>query len=179
MHKLIFLLLVGISLGAAADTLYKWVDKDGNVHYSDEPSAKNAKVLTPPELSAYKPISKSSSPKQAQVDKSTPAPASASKPVGVSILAPQEDETIRSNQGIVTFKVNTGARKKEGDYFKLEMDGKLINEAYTNRTFSVSSIDRGEHKARVFLFDKTDKQIAQTPERIFFLHKASILSPKR
>lgn len=35
--------LVAISLGAGAQTMYRWVDKDGRVHYSDQPPPKDAR----------------------------------------------------------------------------------------------------------------------------------------
>jgi hypothetical protein len=178
MHKLIFLLLFGLSLGAGADTLYKWVDKDGTVHYSDNPDAKNAEVFKPPELSAYKSVSVSSTKKPSQKANGD-ASADAANISGFTILAPQEEETIISNQGIFSFKISTGARQEEGDFFKLEIDGKLINRRHTNSIFSVTSLERGAHKARVFRFDKDNKLIAETSIRTFYLRKASIHDPQR
>jgi hypothetical protein len=42
------IILMAMSLGVAADSMYRWVDKDGKVHYSDKPPAAGeaAKVET-------------------------------------------------------------------------------------------------------------------------------------
>jgi hypothetical protein len=37
-------LVVAISTGAFADEIYKWTDKDGNVHYEDRPSGDPSEV---------------------------------------------------------------------------------------------------------------------------------------
>ena len=42
------IILMAMSLGVAAESMYRWVDKDGKVHYSDKPPAAGeaAKVET-------------------------------------------------------------------------------------------------------------------------------------
>ncbi len=45
MPHILLCLLLAVSLGAAAD-VYRWVDKDGNVHYGDAPKASaNAELI--------------------------------------------------------------------------------------------------------------------------------------
>lgn len=53
MKRALLLLLLSLSFSAHA-ALNKWVDKDGNIHYSDgpPPPEANSKVLTPPKAPA-------------------------------------------------------------------------------------------------------------------------------
>lgn len=42
--------LMALSFSAGAQTLYKWVDKNGKVHYSDQPPPKEIKKVDQPRL---------------------------------------------------------------------------------------------------------------------------------
>lgn len=48
--RLCLLSLAALSFGAGAQPLYKWVDKSGNVHYSDQPPPKEIKKFDRPRL---------------------------------------------------------------------------------------------------------------------------------
>jgi glutaredoxin len=50
MLRACLLSLLALSFSAAAQTLYKWVDKDGKVHYSDQPPPKEVKKVEQPRL---------------------------------------------------------------------------------------------------------------------------------
>lgn len=50
--RLCLLSLMALSFGAAAQPLYKWVDKNGKVHYSDQPPPKEIKKVDQPRLGA-------------------------------------------------------------------------------------------------------------------------------
>ena len=51
----ILLILAGLtlSLAAASQEIYRWVDKDGIVHYADQPGAPNAELVTVVAPNAY------------------------------------------------------------------------------------------------------------------------------
>ena len=52
MLRACLLSLLALSFSAAAQTLYKWVDQDGKVHYSDQPPPKEVKKVEQPRLRA-------------------------------------------------------------------------------------------------------------------------------
>ncbi|MGH8204261.1 MAG: DUF4124 domain-containing protein, partial [Steroidobacteraceae bacterium] len=53
MRMLLVLAGLAVSLAAASQEIYRWVDKDGIVHYSDQPGAANAELITVIEPNAY------------------------------------------------------------------------------------------------------------------------------
>lgn len=78
MRTLVFVLMLSLPLAGNAGEVYKWRDKDGNIHYSDvEPPKqtaqrkvvknKNAKALTPAEQAAKEKADKAAA-KQAACD---------------------------------------------------------------------------------------------------------------
>lgn len=50
--RICLLSMMVLSFSASAQSLYKWVDKDGKVHYSDEPPPKEIKKVEQPRLRA-------------------------------------------------------------------------------------------------------------------------------
>ncbi|MBI4988423.1 MAG: glutaredoxin family protein [Rhodocyclales bacterium] len=50
--RLCLLSMMAVSLVASAQPLYKWVDKNGKVHYSDQPPPKEIKKVDQPRLGA-------------------------------------------------------------------------------------------------------------------------------
>lgn len=58
MNRFLFVLLSLALSSAVAAEMYRWVDSQGRVHYSDEPppaGAKSSKTVTPPPPSSYAP----------------------------------------------------------------------------------------------------------------------------
>ncbi|WP_244859090.1 DUF4124 domain-containing protein [Shewanella dokdonensis] len=90
---------------AAQATVYKWVDKDGNIHYSDQPHADAQQVQLRENTSnqvsmpPVKPISVANDSEETTEQKTR---------YQVSIVSPHHEETIRDNAGdfTVTGKFN-------------------------------------------------------------------------
>ena len=53
MRILLILAGLALSLAAASQEIYRWVDKNGLVHYSDQPDSPNAELITVIEPNAY------------------------------------------------------------------------------------------------------------------------------
>ncbi|GAB1413991.1 hypothetical protein MASR1M97_27270 [Candidatus Desulfobacillus denitrificans] len=63
--RIVSISLISLSLlapGADAQTMYRWVDKDGKVHYSDQPPPKEIKKVDQPKLGVTSSIETSGQP---------------------------------------------------------------------------------------------------------------------
>jgi len=137
---LVFLLIP--SLGAA-DAMYKWVDAQGNVHYSDKPApgatkidVPKARTFTPPPVAA--PEGNSSNARQNQ-PRQPRAPTSYS----IGINSPQDQETLW-NVSSVTISASVSPALRSGDSVNFTLDGASKTVTGTSASFDV---DRGEHTA--------------------------------
>ncbi|MGH8289240.1 MAG: DUF4124 domain-containing protein [Steroidobacteraceae bacterium] len=163
-------------LGAAAlaadsgrTTVYKWVDANGVVHYSDQPHA-NAQKL---EISGAQTFAAPS------VPPSTYAPAAeATQPSGPAYdsceITQPTDQQMLMNVHQATAVVQTSPPLRAGDQVRLFVDGKQISGSGTSFTFPVF---RGQHSVEAVIQDSTGQIVCETSTVTFFVHQPSVQNP--
>lgn len=169
MKYLIGLLLicyVMISSQTSAFTVYKKVNKDGTVVYSDKPFPGAKKANLPPiNTRKTQPL-----PTPIVADK----PPQKEKAATITILSPTNGDSIRSNSGELT--VTVGTSLSADSRYKIQL---LINDkphglpAQTN-TFALKELDRGIIKIKAQLQGRRGKVLATSSETVVYMHKASI-----
>ncbi|GIU30027.1 DUF4124 domain-containing protein [Shewanella schlegeliana] len=165
-------LLLLLAATFAHATIYKWVDEDGTVHFSDKP-VKNAEVvelkentqnnIKLPEVIALPSM-------QSDTD-------SEKVKYKVQIVSPTEEESIHNNEGDITIIANIEPQLSSAHELALFMDGQQIGNTQQHGIFKLNNIDRGEHSFVVKVLSKNGKQLASTPVRIVFLHRTTINGP--
>ncbi len=153
-------------------TVYKWIDKDGKVHYSDTPvensQAVEFKSSTENNIKLPPPVVLPNSPKLPTQDGLVI--------YQLQITNPFEEETLRNNNGNITIIANISPDLGKDHQLILLMDGKLIGAPQRSAIFKLENVDRGEHTFKVQVIAQNGKQIASTPPRTVFLHRAIINS---
>ncbi|ASK70890.1 DUF4124 domain-containing protein [Shewanella bicestrii] len=161
---LISLLL--LSLFAQA-TVYKWVDKDGKVHYSDEPHP-NAEVVELKEKTlnqiALPPVKNDADDSQViqQIQ------------YQVVITSPEEEETVRDNNGDFQVTATVTPEIKSQYLMALKLDGQTVGQPQVGGIFQLKNIDRGEHTIVVDAMTQNGKIFASSSPRKIFLHQAAM-----
>src|SRR5213082_744610 len=110
---------------AVAGTVYKWVDENGVVHYSDQPHPEAQKVDVPP-AQTYK--GGASVPAMPTTGPSAPPASSepASAYLGCAISEPAKDQTF-TNVDALSVVVRTDPGLRPGDRVYLTLDGQPLN----------------------------------------------------
>ena len=163
------LTLIGLMLFSmlAQAVVYKWVDKDGKVHYSDEPQP-NAQIV---ELKD-KTLNQISLPLP-KTDMDDVNQAIESIQYQVDITSPSEEETVRNNNGDFEV-VATITPELKGQYLMaIKLDGKPIGQPQIGNVFQLKNIDRGQHTLVVDAMTQNGKVFASSPPRKIFLHQAT------
>lgn len=161
---LISLLL--LSLFAQA-TVYKWVDKDGKVHYSDEPHP-NAEVVELKEKTlnqiALPPVKNDADDSQViqQIQ------------YQVVITSPEEEETVRDNNGDFQVTATVTPEIKSQYLMALKLDGQTVGQPQVGGIFQLKNIDRGEHTIVIDAMTQNGKVFASSSPRKIFLHQAAM-----
>jgi hypothetical protein len=170
MFRLVFLLFV-FATPIQAEKIYKIIDGQGNVSYSDQfvegAQAVNLQnINTMPSLKLPdKPSNKLSEPTQYQQPK-----------VELTILQPAEKQSIRSNNGHLT--VVASYQSIPTGIYQLFINDKHVASQSSDQntiTFEQYNLDRGELVIRVTLIDQAGKVLASSPSRTLYLHRASRL----
>jgi hypothetical protein len=179
MRKLAFtLMLAACSLAFAGATVYKWVDEDGVVHYSDQPHPNAQKVqvqsaqtypASAPNPAAYA--------RNAGSPNDSAAPGNANAYQGCAIVQPGDQQNF-ANLDSLNIVVQTDPPLHAGDQIFVTLDGQPLNGgAPTGAQFTVSPIDRGDHTLQATVRDAQGNVLCQAPGVTFSVHQPSVLNP--
>ena len=163
------LMLLGCAL-ALAQTVYKWTDENGVVHYSDQPHA-NAEKIKVQSAQTYQ-----AQPAGAAAASNEPA-ASAQPYRGCAIVQPGADENF-ANIDSLTIVVQTDPPLRPGDRVYVTLDGAGINNGNpTGAQFNLSPVERGQHTLQAIVRGGDGTVMCQTPGISFNVQQNTLLNP--
>ncbi len=166
--KMLLVLLALAPFLVVADTVYKSVDEQGNVVFSDQPSANAEKteVQVAPAIDF----------EQVTLPRDTTRKTDAGPAYEqVIILEPANKQTIRDNPGNLNVLLQTEPALKPGHSVGLYMDGKQVNLG-TDALVQLDTIDRGEHVLVARILDADNKVILASKPVTFYMHRISKLT---
>jgi len=155
--------------------VYKSVDAQGNVVYTDEPSGDAKPVKLPPLSTVPAPRYKSST--QSSADLQQSAEASYQQ---ISIVSPAEDATLRDNTGAVPVDVvlepdlNSAANHR----FRYYLDGRAQGKPTESGQISFQNLDRGAHTVEAAVVDSAGRELIRSSSVQFHLHRQSVNFPR-
>jgi Domain of unknown function (DUF4124) len=179
MRKLLFTLMLLASSLALAATVYRWVDDNGVVHYSDQPHP-NAEKLTVHAAQTYK---ASVGP---QLGNAPPQPGNGAGPPtlpqrtaynGCAIVQPADAQDF-ANLDSLPITVMTDPQLHGGDQVFISLDGQPLNNgAATGPQFTLAPVDRGQHSLQATVRDPQGNVLCQSPSVTFNVHQPSTANP--
>ncbi len=158
---------------ALGTTVYKWVDENGVIHYSDQPHP-NAEKLQVQGAQTYS--------ASAAAVRGPPEPASRSTSSGNSykacgIVQPVDQQNL-PNAESVAVRVASDPMPRAEDRVFITMDGQAVNGGKpTGLSFNVTPIDRGEHTVSAQIRGPGDEVLCRTSPVTFYVQQRNLLSP--
>ncbi len=177
MNKVAFTLLAAWLLSWTSGVqaaVYKSVDAQGNVVYTDEPTG-NGKPVDLPPLSTIPPPKYT--PASPQEKSATPATAGYTQ---LRITSPGADATLRDNTGDVPVSaaIEPALNVAAGHRFQYYLDGQTQGESTTAARIVITNVDRGTHNVSVAVVDGEGKEVMRSTAVPFHLHRQSINFPR-
>ena len=169
--RLFYILGLLFCVGVSAKTLYKTIQADGSVLYSDT----QVEGAIPVNLSAVNNVVMPALNTAASTNTSRPKTISPIKPkiqYKVAIIAPLNEETLRNNAGVVIIKVSVSP--KNVGMFQLVMNDRVLR-TQASPVFELADVNRGMHLIEVKFLDNSGKILASSQQQTFYLHKATAL----
>jgi hypothetical protein len=159
---------------AAADQIYRTVDADGNVVFTDVPPA-NAQgqpagheVALPP-ANTYEP--------EAAAPAAAAAPASP-EPTNpyddLAIVDPTNDQTVRQNNGDILVQAVVDPPLQSDHRMLLTFDGAPTAIEAEGGIFQLSNVDRGTHTASARIVDANDEVVMESDPVTFTVQRYHI-----
>lgn len=184
-RKIFPLVLVAFSLAFAAGTLmaqvYKVVDKDGNVTYTDTPPNDGSKPIE------LRPISIIEAPvyekAPAAGDGDGDVKEEAEKPLrylrsqykDFVISSPRSDETIQNPENAIVINWRVSNALLPGIYANVYVDGTQRGRT-RDSVVRVSGLDRGEHTVTAELRDSKNRVITTAQPVVFFIRQPGLIN---
>jgi hypothetical protein len=169
--RILLLLITFCFLTPVSAGVYRSVDEDGNIVYTDKPSPDAEKI---------------------KIDNVQTVPAGDSNfeytpPENLSeegaytkleVVNPENDHVFTGNTGDVTVSVmiEPALNTKRGDRLILTLDGKKAGDS-TSTSFTLANLDRGTHTIEVYVVNKGGKSLMESAPVSFTMKRTSVLSP--
>ena len=183
-----FLILLGtfaILVFAAPLTaqVYKVVDEDGNVSFTDQAPSDGAKQVDLPPLSVIEaPTYEQPDAAQETTEGEQPKEMSLKylrkNYADFAIVAPQPDETVWGPEAVVTTAWNVGYELQEGMSVTIYLDGR-VHTTTTEQIVALPNMDRGEHTIKMVLKNSKRKIVASAGPVTFFLRRPGLYNRAR
>ena len=177
MRIIIAVLALSVAANVSA-AVYKWVQPDGSVIYSDRAPDENA---APTELPALQEIKMPPPPPPSTdttANNNPPQQTQNADYTKLTITEPAENSTFRNNAGQVNVKLELEPALQEGDVIAILLDGKEIGQGKST-ALALSNIDRGSHSLQAIVKNAQGNTLISATPITFTLQRTSLLQPKR
>ena len=168
MRKILPILLITYA-GLASAEIYRYIDAEGNVSFSNEPppGVKAERVDLPPPNTITSDVP----------EITPPAPKSNSKAVytGFSIAQPENDAPLRDNAGNVSVSIDLAPALRPSDTIYLYLDGTEVAKGATTR-FELTNVDRGTHQLWAEVKNQAGDTLIKSNAITFHLLRVSVLT---
>jgi hypothetical protein len=168
-YFLVLLLLAPLSAMAA---IYKSVDSNGDVVFSDKPSPDAKEIPTPSPNTVHLP--KAPPPEAAKKEKK----AKDTIYTSLTITSPGSNETIHSNPGIVNImlRLTPELNIKAGDRVNILVDNYVLLRQTSQLSVKIPDINRGTHTVQAVVTNKQGATLIKSDEVQFFMQRQSVLN---
>ncbi len=168
-----FLLLLALVPALTMADVYRWVDADGTVHFTDTPREGAERVHVPPPQTY-------TAPKLPPVTPRVEEPEPPVEYTRFELIAPEPDATIRDNTGALTasFALDPKLKANKGHRLVVLLDGKSVQKS-KSVTVNLDNVERGEHSLQGQVVDGRGKVLMSSQAITVYMHRQSALSPTR
>jgi len=177
MRMLLVLAGLAVSLAATSQEIYRWVDKDGIVHYADQPGSSNAELINVIEPSTYEAPESSSASTSGGVDSGSSTEPAESPYTSLSIVSPTPEQVFFGGDAVVNASVEIGGGTLQPDHsLVFFLNGNRQPAEGGSALFS--NLARGSYFLRAAVLDQNGKPVIQSQQISFHVRQPSILSPQ-
>ncbi len=175
MNKLGFLLIsltASLLVLPAQAEVYRQVDEQGNVTYTDDPDKGAEKV-------EVKPVTTITMPKpetvRKQLEENGEELGKSDIYNAVSFVSPSDDQAFHSGSGNIEFQVTSEPPLRPGHRYEVTLDGQPVGQTGSG-SVTVENVYRGTHRAGVHVINGEGERIHTGDQISFTIHRPSVLN---
>jgi hypothetical protein len=167
------LLLAALLAGSvAASEIYRWVDEDGVVHYSDQPRQGAERVIlqTPNASRSPAPVQQRATAQDSADDTSAPQPFSYES---LEIVAPAAEDTLWNIEGVLNVTLALTPGLQDGHEVRVYFDG--TPQTVTGTSFQLQEVWRGVHNIQAVVVDEAGKVMIRSQPNRFYVQQNTVV----
>ena len=157
--------------------VYRWIDDDGVVHFSDKPNdnAELIYLLETPKNQSSKVLPKNQiKPSDSNQNDHNKIQAYDS----IRIINPSPEETLWNIEGVLSVELSVVPELFENDMISVFLDGKNVLKT-NNLRFSLKNVWRGLHNIQIEIINKSGGVVMRTAPNRFYVQQNRIISPPK
>jgi hypothetical protein len=171
--------IIGIAVFLAAGfvlaQVYRWVDADGQVHYSDQPGpgAEEVELESAPAIRMPLPSRRTAAP---------PAPARETEKdarpryESLGFASPTAEQTLWNIGGVLDVTLNLQPALQQGHQVRVYLDGNPVTVNGTR--FQLQEVYRGAHNLQAEVLDRSGELLIRSDPIRFYVQQTTILNPR-
>ncbi len=178
--RALFLSLLMLAGSASATDVYRWVDANGQTHYSDQwqPGAEKVRITTTSPATDVRPSS------EQRAATATAGARPAEKADGrryesLQIVRPAQEEVLWNIEGQLPVSVQVTPALQPGDDLRLFLDGKLQELPAGSTEARLQEVYRGTHTLKAEVANQAGTVLIESPIVGFTVRQTSLLNPSR
>jgi len=175
MHKWLILIFL-LWTAANAEPAYRWLDADGQVHYSDRPIPGSTPIELATGGAAPRPAS------AAQPSGSAPEREAAQDPAlayqAFNVLQPAQQETLWGTGGTVDVVVEISPALQSDHHLGYYLDGVLTDLGSRSEAFQLQEVVRGIHTLQAAILDDAGEEVLRSLALTFMVQQTSVNFPQ-
>lgn len=167
------MLLLGLFLmmTAFAEVVYKWVDEDGQAHYSDVPREGATEITIAP----VQTFDLRSAPRQTAAPVDDESADGLSNYESLAIASPVMEETIWNTGGLVTVSVSLQPGLRMGHQIRLFMDNQQVAVLPPmSSSAQLTDVVRGSHQLYAEVVDENGRSLIMSLPTTFYYQQTSV-----
>lgn len=170
------LLSVFLALALGSADVYRWVDADGQAHYSDRPQSGAERItitISPPTGSPAQTGGGNASTQSAGEE----SPALVTGYESLSITTPSQDQVLWNIEGQLDVAAAVQPALQPGHALEFHLDGRTTAAKPGATQARFPDVFRGEHALRVDVVDAAGRSLISSPTTRFSVRQTSIADP--
>jgi hypothetical protein len=169
-----------LALALGATDVYRWVDADGQAHFSDQPQPGAERItitVSPPAQGVAQGAAGGSAVGTQGQGDDTPAPVARYQ--SLTITSPAREEVLWNIGGELDVVAALQPELQPGHVLRFFLDGRMVAADPGANQARFTEVFRGEHSLRVEVADAAGMTLVSSPTTQFFVRQTSIQNPRR
>lgn len=163
-----------LPLVAAPQEIYRWVDKDGVVHFADQPGSPDAVLV--PHIRGTIVTDDAEPPPPLYQPERTETPPAGPTYQSFRITSPAQDEVFFGADASIPVQMELDRDLRPGDRVVVFLDGQRAPD-FDGLATTLTGLSRGTHFVRAAVLDDGGSVVITSPQVTFHLRQQSVATP--